>query len=125
MGFFESKQVQGTAGKRGKTTGRRSTKTVRGDDGAYCRQVCEELLAREPWQAFQVTVVTAYSHGMVTRCDLFRCRTRDEAEQRLAGWVAHPFRIRDDATRTTTYEVREVTVRWVLRGSEPKEEVIA
>ncbi len=125
MGFFESKQNQGTAGKRGKTTGRRSTKTVRGDDGAYCRQVCEELLAREPWQAWQVTAVVTYSNGHVDRCPLFREPTREAAEQRLAGWVAHPFRIRDDATRTTTYEVREVTVRWVLRGSEPKEEVIA
>lgn len=122
---FASPQTQKTTGTRGETTRRKSTRTVRGDDGAWCRQMCEELLAREPWTAFQVTCVVTYSHGLVNRCPLFRCRTREEAEQRLAEYKVHPFtRKENDADRTFTYEVAEVTVRWVLRGSEAKEEVM-
>ena len=39
---FASPQVQKTTGTRGKTTGRKSTKTVRGNDGAYVAAVKEE-----------------------------------------------------------------------------------
>jgi hypothetical protein len=125
MPFFASPQVQKTTGTRGKTTGRKSTKTVRGNDGAYVAQMKEELLAREPWTAFQASITVTYSSGIVNKCSLFRCCTREEAEKRLAEYQAHPFtRHQDDADRKFTYSITEVKVRWVMKGSEAKEEVM-
>jgi hypothetical protein len=44
--YFADKAVQPTPGDRGKTTRRKSTRTVRGPEGAYIAQVKEELTAR-------------------------------------------------------------------------------
>jgi hypothetical protein len=44
--YFADAAVQQTTGGRGKTTRRKSTKTVRGCDGAYCAMVKEEMAVR-------------------------------------------------------------------------------
>ncbi len=44
--YFADLAVQPTPGDRGTTTRRRSTKTVRGCDGAYCAMVKEEIASR-------------------------------------------------------------------------------
>lgn len=46
MPFFADAAVQSTKGTRGRTTRRRSTKTVCGPDGAYAAMVKEELRTR-------------------------------------------------------------------------------
>ena len=45
--YFADAAVQQTTGGRGKTTRRKSTRTVRGCDGAYCAMVKEEMARRE------------------------------------------------------------------------------
>ncbi len=45
-GYFASPSVQGTTGDRGKTTRRKSTKTVRGDEGRWIADMKEELASR-------------------------------------------------------------------------------
>jgi hypothetical protein len=44
--YFASPSIQGTTGDRGKTTRRKSTKTVRGDEGRWIADMKEELASR-------------------------------------------------------------------------------
>ena len=53
---FASPAVQTTTGARGKSTGRKATRTVRGNDGAYCAMVKEELCAAPPTFAWEVKI---------------------------------------------------------------------
>lgn len=93
----------------------RKRKTVRGIEGVACLQMKDELLAREPWTAFQVYVTKDFGSGPV-KMELFRCRTREEAESRLASHTRQP---------ASVYAVEEVQVRFVRAGREVREEVVS
>lgn len=117
MAFHADHAVRSTLGSRGKTTRRKATHTVRGAEGAYCAQVKEELLVLPPWQAWQVTAIITYPDAEPLRCPMFRYPTREEAERYIADYrTRHP-------GDTDTFEIVEVTVRWVMKGSEVVEEV--
>lgn len=63
--YFADPAVQPTPGDRGKTTRRRSTKTVRGCEGAYIAMIKEELGPKVPvtrtW--FRLRLTSAYKGG--------------------------------------------------------------
>jgi hypothetical protein len=116
MTFFASPAVQPTPGSRGKSTRRRSTKTVRGNDGAYCAMVKQELLARPAWTAFQVRSTTRYADGRVQSFASMRCADRATAEQYVADYLARNGRYMEASRRdhgtVMEFAVEEVTVRW-------------
>lgn len=92
----------------------RKTRSKHGPEGRACAGMRAELLAREPWAAFQVYVTC--SHG---KYESFRCRTQEEATQRLAAYLAGR-----QVEAGTTYSVEEVRVRFVPAGHEVREEVV-
>jgi len=87
--FFASPAVQTTAGSRGKSTGRKTTKTVRGNDGAYCAQVKQELLSRPAWTAYRVTVNVVYADSGICNTVVSHRRNRDDAEHILSGAMSN------------------------------------
>lgn len=120
MPFFASKSVQTTTGGRGTTTRRKRTRTVRGNEGAYCAMIKEELLARPPREAFRVTTTITYDSGIVNVCECHR-PTLDEAEQ----YVTHMSR--DDGRSTGVrydYRIDPVQVRWVWDNGRCVERVV-
>lgn len=116
--FFASPAVQVTTGSRGKTTRRRSTRTVRGNDGAYCAMMKQELLAKPAWTMFQITTTIRYNGGHV---DVVKCRrhTREDAE----AYVAHCQERSAGGLGVREYRIDEVTVKWVWDGRDCVEEV--
>ncbi len=116
MTFFASPATQPTPGSRGKSTRRKSTRTVRGNDGAYCAMVKQELLARPAWTAFQVRSTTRYADGRVQSFAVTRCADRATAEQYVADYLARNGRYleasRRDHGTVVEFAVEEVTVRW-------------
>jgi hypothetical protein len=85
MPFFADEQVQPTPGDRGTTTRRRSTRTVRGCEGAWIAQVKEEIAARTE------TVAVTY----------YRVRTESRHPEYpgegTVGHVSHDLRTRAEA----------------------------
>jgi hypothetical protein len=112
--FFADEQVQPTPGDRGKTTRRRSTRTVRGSEGAWIAQVKEEVAART--EVVTVTYYKVWSEAYHPQYPGERSasysrllRTRQEADAEAArimavngtpesnGWVCTVARVEEEA----------------------------
>lgn len=92
MQHFAEPSVQSTLGSRGKTTRRRSTKTVRGPEGSYCAQIADHIAERPA--GWTVRIEVRYSRRMgelpdhVSVYDYGRFDTQEEAETHAAGKLA-------------------------------------
>jgi hypothetical protein len=113
---FATPATQATTGTRAKTTGRRSTKTTRGAEGAWVAMMKEELgpkvVVRQVW--FRVLVTARWTNpktGEVTEASHYApsFRTREHA----AGEAARTERVYQDPHRTNG---------WVLVGVGEAEE---
>lgn len=120
MPFFAEPSEQNTTGPRGKTTRRKGTKTVRGPEGAYCAEVKEELLAREPVPVFVAMYRAEYTSGIVYSGELFRCPTRELAVERLAEYQARAARWTNPEC-TTTHTIVPAMMRWEMVNGQVRE----
>lgn len=98
MYSFADAAVQGTRGDRGKTTRRKSTRTVRGSEGAWIAQCKEELASRPAgWVVREERVWTfswkAEPESRVSGCG-GRFETREDAEAYAATVATGPATLR-------------------------------
>lgn len=125
MSFFAEPSHQKTTGARGKTTRRKSTKTVRGNDGAYCAMIKEELgpkveVTRAGFRVFDTAVwpksgatASSYSQTFKTREDAERYAARLQTisgTDAASGWVYTTLRV-EETTYTETVYTRDLEAK--------------
>jgi hypothetical protein len=93
MPYFADEAVQSTTGSRGKTTRRKSTRTVRGCEGAWIAAVKEELKSRPPGWLVKIEQSYKLHCDREPKLHVYQaCRTdtREEAERIAAEYPVGP-----------------------------------
>jgi|AGTN01.1.fsa_nt_gi hypothetical protein len=118
---FADPSHQKTTGNRGKTTRRKSTKTVRGPEGAYIAMMKEELLAMEPWVAFRL-YCHCHTYGAAGEIlsthylVLGSHKSREEADAALTEKLERDARWKSNCPHE--YSIKQVVLKHVWKDGE-------